>query len=83
MPITPINVNNLGKMLKRAEFEYTIRRGTRLFSVIELTFDEVKSVQLGITSYENNNEQTPEKQPDSTPQNPRDDTKSPDPSLPF
>ena len=83
LPITPINVNNLGKMLKRAEFEYTIRRGTRLFSVIELTFDEVKSVQLGITSYENNNEQTPENQPDSTPQNPRDDTKSPDPSLPF
>ena len=48
LSITNLNVNNLGKMLKRADFEQTKRRGIRLFSVIELTFDQVKTVQKGI-----------------------------------
>ena len=53
MPITQINVVNLGKMLKRTGFEHFIRNGKRFFNVIELTFDEVKAVQLGIRSYDN------------------------------
>lgn len=68
LPITPINVNNLGKMLKRAQFEYTIRKGKRLFSVIELTFDEVKALQRNIL-------------PSSEDQSPRPDTPTDPPCL--
>lgn len=83
LPITPINVNNLGKMLKRAQFEHTIRQGKRIFSVIELSFDEVKSVQRGITSYEDKNCQEADNLQNNNKQEPNKITDSPEPSLPF
>ena len=39
--ITNLNVNNLGKMLKRGDFEQVKRNVRRLFAVIEMTFDPV------------------------------------------
>ena len=47
--ITNLNVNNLGKMLKRGDFEQLKRNVRRLFAVIEMTFDQVKARQMGIT----------------------------------
>ena len=49
LSITNLNVNNLGKMLKRSDFEQVKRNGRRLFAVIEMTFDQVKARQMGIT----------------------------------
>lgn len=46
--ITNLNVNNLGKMLKRSDFEQVKRQGRRLFAVSELSFDQVKARQMGI-----------------------------------
>lgn len=83
LPITPINVNNLGKMLKRARFEYITRRGTRLFGVIELTFDEVKAVQRGITSYNDEDDQTTKDQEDTPRDKPDERGGNEDPTLPL
>lgn len=48
LSITTINVNNLGKMLKRIQFEQQKRGNKRVFCVIELTFDQVKANNAGI-----------------------------------
>lgn len=50
LSITNLNVNNLGKMLKRADFEQTKQGNKRVFSVIELTFEQVKANNLGLYS---------------------------------
>ena len=47
--ITNLNVNNLGKMLKRSDFEQVKRNVRRLFAVIEMTFDPVQARQMGVT----------------------------------
>lgn len=48
LSMTHGNVNNLGKMLKRAGFKQVRRGGRRYFAVVELTFDERKANQQGV-----------------------------------
>ena len=50
LSITSMNVINLGKILKKDGFEQIRRHGKRLYSVVELTFDQVKAHQMGISS---------------------------------
>ena len=83
MPITKINVVNLGKMLKRAGFEHFVRNGKRLFTVIELTFDEVKSIQQGISSYEIGADEPVDKQYEPADDEPGKENENPQISLPF
>lgn len=83
MPITKINVVNLGKMLKRAGFEHFVRNGKRLFTVIELTFDEVKSIQQGISSYEIGADEPVDKQYEHANDEPGKENENPQISLPF
>ena len=83
MPITKINVVNLGKMLKRAGFEHFVRNGKRLFTVIELTFDEVKSIQQGISSYEIGADEPVDKQYESADEEPGKEKENLQISLPF
>lgn len=47
--VTGTNTNNIGKLLIRDGFEYKIRKGRRLFAVVELTFEQVKACQMGIS----------------------------------
>lgn len=49
LAVTGTNVNNIGKLLTRDDFEYKIRKGRRLFAVVELTFEQVKARQMGIS----------------------------------
>ena len=50
LSITSMNVINLGRVLKKGGFEQVKRHGKRLFSVVELTFDQVKAHQMGISA---------------------------------
>ena len=47
--VTGMNTNNIGKLSIRDDFEYKIRKGRRLFAVVELTFEQVKARQMGIS----------------------------------
>ena len=47
--VTGTNTNNIGKLLIRDGFEYKIRKGRRLFAVVELTFEQVEAYQMGIS----------------------------------
>ena len=43
LAVTGTNVNNIGKLLTRDDFEYKKVHGRRLFAVVELTFEQVET----------------------------------------
>lgn len=41
--VTGMNTNNIGKLSIRDDFEYKKVHGRRLFTVVELTFEQVET----------------------------------------
>lgn len=75
-PMTSISVNNLGKLLSREHLEWKKKHGKRLFSVIELTVEQVEARRKG---FGNDLEDEPKSVEDES----DNESDPPEPLLPF